>query len=81
MLSVDNACLALFSVQVTRAAYLLEEVSKEVLVRIRKTRVGKRCKEEWLLRGLEKHVKPLVNLDQSMTDQLGLGSDLTWTSL
>ena len=42
---------------------------------IRKTRVGKRCKELWLLRGVEKHVVPLMNLDKELSDELGLGNN------
>ncbi|KAF2355820.1 hypothetical protein FHG87_013423 [Trinorchestia longiramus] len=56
----------------TRAAYLLEAVSKEVLSGIRKTRVGKRCREEFLLRGLEKHVRPLMQLDETLATELQL---------
>lgn len=40
---------------------------------IRKTRVGKRCPEDWLLKGLEKHVIPLMNIDKDLSEELGLG--------
>ena len=40
---------------------------------VRKTRVGKRCTEDWLLKGLEKHVLPLINLDKQLAEEMGLG--------
>ncbi|KAB7496959.1 Chorion peroxidase [Armadillidium nasatum] len=57
---------------VTRAAILLEETSKNIIGLIRKTRVGKRCREEWLLKGIEKHVTPLIQLDKDFAEGLGL---------
>ncbi|CAL4062595.1 unnamed protein product, partial [Meganyctiphanes norvegica] len=57
---------------VTRAAQLLEASTKQIVGVIRKTRVGKRCREAWLLKGVEKHVVPLVNLDKELTEELGL---------
>lgn len=35
--------------------------------------MGKRCAEDFLLRGLEKHVLPLINLDKPLAEELGLG--------
>lgn len=57
---------------VTRAAQLLEASTKQIVGVIRKTRVGKRCREAWLMKGVEKHVVPLVNLDKELTEELGL---------
>lgn len=52
---------------------LLEETSKKIITTIRKTRVGKRCPSEWLLKGLERHVTPLIQLDKEFAESLGLG--------
>lgn len=57
---------------VTRTGELLESTSKTILGMIRKTRVGKRCPEDWLLKGLEKHVIPLMNIDKDLSEELGL---------
>ncbi|KAK3850413.1 hypothetical protein Pcinc_042882 [Petrolisthes cinctipes] len=57
---------------VTRAGQLLEEASKGIVALVRKTRVGKRCIGDWILRGLEKHVIPLINLDKPLGEDLGL---------
>lgn len=57
---------------VTRTGQLLEEASKVIVGMIRKTRVGKRCPGDWLLKGLEKHVVPLVNLDKEFAEEMGL---------
>ncbi|XP_068221622.1 chorion peroxidase-like [Palaemon carinicauda] len=57
---------------VTRTGQLLEEASKVIVDMIRKTRVGKRCPGDWLLKGLEKHVVPLINLDKELAEEMGL---------
>lgn len=62
-----------FPHKVTRTGELLESTSKTILGMIRKTRVGKRCPEDWLLKGLEKHVIPLMNIDKDLSEELGLG--------
>lgn len=68
--------------QVTRTGELLEAASKAIVALVRKTRVGKRCAEDWLLKGLEKHVLPLINLDKPLAEDLGLGEcgwgKVTW---
>lgn len=69
-----------FIPKVSRAAMLLEETSKNIIGLIRKTRVGKRCREEWLLKGVEKHVTPLIQLDKDFAEGLGLGSYLFLTN-
>lgn len=61
-----------FMFQLTRSAYILEAISKEMLAGIRKTRVGKRCQEEFLLRGMEKHIRPLAHLDENLANELKL---------
>ncbi|KAK7069567.1 hypothetical protein SK128_023491 [Halocaridina rubra] len=58
--------------KVTRTGQLLEESSKAIVELIRKTRVGKRCPGRWLLKGLEKHVVPLINLDKPLAEEMGL---------
>ncbi|XP_064104174.1 chorion peroxidase-like [Macrobrachium nipponense] len=59
-------------VNVTRTGQLLEDASKVIVDMIRKTRVGKRCPGDWLLKGLEKHVVPLINLDKELAEEMGL---------
>jgi len=56
----------------TRAAYLLEETSRELIGTLRSSRVGKRCPAAYLLRGVERKATPLKDLDQSMADDLQL---------
>ncbi|XP_071544911.1 peroxidase-like [Panulirus ornatus] len=57
---------------VTRTGQLLEEASRVIVGMIRKTRVGKRCIGSLLLSGLEKHVIPLINLDKTFAEEMGL---------
>ena len=59
--------------QVTRTGQLLEAASQAIIGLVRKTRVGKRCAEDWLLKGLEKHVLPLINVDKQLAEEMGLG--------
>ncbi|MPC22780.1 Chorion peroxidase [Portunus trituberculatus] len=58
---------------VTRTGQLLEAASQAIIGLVRKTRVGKRCAEDWLLKGLEKHVLPLINVDKQFAEEMGLG--------
>ncbi|XP_063868974.1 peroxidase-like [Scylla paramamosain] len=57
---------------VTRTGQLLEAASQAIIGLVRKTRVGKRCAEDWLLKGLEKHVLPLINVDKQLAEEMGL---------
>ncbi|XP_064103976.1 uncharacterized protein LOC135213778 [Macrobrachium nipponense] len=69
----NHTSYLLLLVNVTRTGQLLEDASKVIVDMIRKTRVGKRCPGDWLLKGLEKHVVPLINLDKELAEEMGLG--------
>jgi len=56
----------------TRAAQLLEVLSKELVKSLKTSRVGRRCSSAHLLRGIERRAHPLKDIDQQLADDLDL---------